>query len=199
MFSNYLMGRLEDPYTPRAMSVIPKVDVIVLLGGAIRGDTHMSTLGDLNQQADRVVHALALFKAGKAPRILISGGGMEEVRSEAEIMQDLLTLMGVPAAAIVLEDQSRNTYDNAVMSAAILREMGAKDVLLVTSAFHMRRAEAAFKAQGVEVITAPTDYQRLVGPSLMPGFLPSVGNLQQTTYAIHETLGYWIYRFRGRL
>ena len=171
----------------------------MLLGGAIRGDTHMGSLGDMNQQADRLVHALALYKAGKAPRILVTGGASPGKRSEAEMMYDLLTLMGVPPYAILQEDKSRDTHQNAVKTAAILEKLGINKILLVTSAFHMRRSEALFKAQGLEVIPAPTDYQRLVGPTTMPGWLPSVSDLWQSTQALHEALGYWVYRYLGRL
>jgi len=198
-FADYLMGTLEDSYTPKAMSVTPDAEAIVLLGGAIRGDTHMGSLGDLNQQADRLVHALALYKAGKAPRILVSGGGQPGARSEAEIMYELLTLMGVPPHAIMQENASRDTYQNAVYTAVMLEKLGINKILLVTSAFHMRRAEALFKAQGLEVIPAPTDYQRLVGPKTMPGWLPAVSDLWQSTYALHEIIGYWVYRYQGKL
>jgi uncharacterized SAM-binding protein YcdF (DUF218 family) len=199
VFADYLMGTLEDDYPPKAMSATPHADVIVLLGGAVRGDVHMGSLGDLNQQADRLVHAVALFKAGKAPRIVLTGGAPEGSRSEAEIMRDLLVVMGVPAGAIVLEDDSRNSYQNAVNTAATLRDMGAEKVLLVTSAFHMRRAEGVFAAAGMRVIPAPTDYQRLVGPVLLSRWLPSVSDLWQSTYALHEILGYQVYRYRGWL
>ena len=106
---------------------------------------------------------------------------------------------GVPPRAIVLEDKSRDTYQNAVYSAAMLDKLGVKKILLVTSAFHMRRAEALFNAQGLEVIPAPTDYQRLVGPVTMPGWLPAVSDLWQSTYALHEIVGYQVYRYQGRL
>lgn len=198
-FADYLMATLEDSYPPKALSVTADAQAIVLLGGAIRGDTHMGTLGDMNQQADRLVHALALYKAGKAPLILVTGGATPGARSEAEIMFDLLTLMGVPPRAILQEGNSRNTHQNAVNSAAMLQQLGIDKVLLVTSAFHMRRSEALFKAQGLEVIPAPTDYQRLVGPVTMPGWLPSVSDLWQSTYALHEIIGYWVYRYQGRL
>ena len=98
LFANFLMGSLERSYVPRAMSVIAEADAIVLLGGAMRGDTHMGTLADLNQHADRLVHAAALYKAGKAPIILLTGGGGEDVRSEAEQMREILMVMGISGA-----------------------------------------------------------------------------------------------------
>ena len=197
LFADMLMAGLERDYPPRAMSVTPEVGAIVLLGGAIRGDTHMGTLGDLNQQADRLVHAVALFKAGKAPWIVVSGGAQPSARSEAEIMRDLLEVMGVPRQAILLEDQSRDSYQNAVYTAELLHQLHIRKILLVTSAFHMPRTVGMFQAQDLDVIPAPTDYQRTVMPSVVPDWLPSVGSLGRTTHALHEYAGFWVYRYRG--
>ena len=199
LFADYLMGTLEDGYPPRALSATAEADAIVLLGGAMRGDTHMGTQGDLNQQADRLVHAVALYKAGKAPLLLLTGGGPQGVRTEAEQMRDLLELMGVPATAILLEEDSRDTYQNALYSAAMLKQLGINRILLVTSAFHMRRSEQLFVFQGLEVIPAPTDYQRLARSPVLFPLVPLAGNLVRSTYALHEHLGYWAYRYRGWL
>jgi uncharacterized SAM-binding protein YcdF (DUF218 family) len=193
-----LMASLERDYPPRALSATPEAEAIVLLGGATRGDTHMSTLGDLNQQADRLVHAVALYKAGRAPVVLLSGGGQPGGRAEAEVMRDILLVMGIPEQAFVLERASRNTYDNAVNSARLLQARGLNSVLLVTSAFHMRRAEALFAAQGLQVIPAPTDYQRLVIKPVLPRWLPTVDDLARSSYAMHELVGYHVYRLQGR-
>lgn len=197
VFASFLMDLLERDFTPRAMSVIQPADAIVLLGGAMRGDTHMGTLPDLNQQADRLVAAVALYRMGKAPVLVLSGGGPAGDRPEAEQMRDLLRVMGVPDSAMVLESRSRDTHDNAVYTADILQERGWRRVLLVTSAFHMRRAQAAFAAQGVDVTPAPTDYQRLVTGSSWPGLTPGIKNLQRTTLAFHELIGFVVYRARG--
>ena len=199
VFSHFLMGTLERDYVSRAMSVVPEVDAIVLLGGAMRGHTHMGTRPDLNQQADRLVHAVALYKAGKAPYILVTGGSVTGDRSEAMQMRDVLEVMGVPRRRILMEHQSRNTYENAVYTARILKDKGIDQVLLVTSAFHMPRAHGVFLRQNVDVIPAPTDYQRVTGNTILPGGLPSVRNLQRTTHALHEIAGFWAYRWQGWL
>ena len=199
MFANFLMATLERDYPSRAMSVIGEADAIVLLGGAMRGDTHMGTLADLNQQADRLVYATALYKAGKAPVVLLTGGGPEGDRPEAQQMRDILTVMGVSPQDMLLENSSRDTHDNAVYSAIILKGKGLNRVLLVTSAFHMRRAQALFEGQGLEVVPAPTDYQRTVAKSVLPSGMPMVSNLGRTTHALHEMMGYWVYRWRGWL
>jgi len=199
LFANFLMSVLEKDYPSRALSAVPAVDAIVLLGGGTRGDTHMGVLADLNEHGDRLVHATALYKAGKAPLILVSGGSVHGTRPEAEQMRDILRVMGVPRSDIVLEPVSRNTHENAVYSAQLLHQRKLRRVLLVTSAFHMRRAMGVFRAQGVEAIPAPTDFKRLVGDGVVPSWLPGAGNLSRSTQAMHEMLGYHVYRWRGWL
>ncbi len=199
LFADVLMGNLEKGFPPRALSATPKADVILVLGGATRGDTHMSSLGDLNQQADRLVHAAALYKAGKAPVVMVSGGSARGDRPEAQLMRDILQVMGVPRGSILLEESSRDTHDNAVNSSALLSQRGAKRILLVTSAFHMRRSMALFQGRGLEVTPAPTDYQRLVNSPSVPRWLPTADNLVRSTYALREYVGYWVYARRGWL
>jgi uncharacterized SAM-binding protein YcdF (DUF218 family) len=196
-FADLLMGQLEDGFRPKALSVIPQADAIVLLGGATRGDAHLGGLGDLNQQADRIVHALQLFRAGKAPLILLSGGAGPDSRPEAELMYEHLELMGVSPRSMLRERESRDTRENALYSATLLRGKGVRSILLVTSGFHMRRAVPLFEAQGFQVIPAPTDFQRLVGKAVLPRWLPTADDLVRTTYAVREFVGYQVYRWRG--
>lgn len=198
-FAALLMDHLESAYPPKAMSVVPEVDAIVLLGGATRGDTHRGIRPDLNQRADRLVHAVALYKRARAPFVLLSGGSPAGGRSEAEQMRHLLLVMGIPSHAMVLEQASRNTHENALYSAPLLKDRGVQRILLVTSAFHMRRAVPLFERQGLEVLPAPTDYQLVVSESVVPGWVPSVRNLARTSVALHELLGFAVYRWRGWL
>jgi uncharacterized SAM-binding protein YcdF (DUF218 family) len=199
LFADFLMGTLERDFRPRAMSVMGEADAIVVLGGATRGDTHMGTLPDLNQQADRLVHAAVLYKAGKAPLLVLSGGSSGHARPEAQLMRETLAVMGVPERAMLLEGASRDTHDNALYTAVVLNGKGVRKILLVTSAFHMRRAAALFEAQGFEVVPSPTDYQRLVAAPVLPRWLPSVDDLARTTIALREYAGFWVYRYRGWL
>ena len=199
LFADFMMATLERDFRPKAMSVMASADAIVVLGGATRGDTHLGTLPDLNQQADRLVHAAALYKAGKAPLVVLSGGSQPDARPEAQLMKEILAVMGVPGRNILLERASRNTYDNALYSAVVLNGKGVRKILLVTSAYHMRRAVALFEAQGFEVLPTPTDFQRLVAKPVVPPWLPSVDNLGRTTTALKEHVGFWVYRYRGWL
>ena len=199
LVADFLMATLEEDFSPRAMSVIPGADAIVVLGGATRGDTHLGTLPDLNQQADRLVYAAALYKAGKAPVVVVSGGGQPGARPEAQLMKETLAVMGVPGRDMLLERASRNTHENALYSAVVLNNRGVRSILLVTSAFHMRRAQALFATQGFEVVPAPTDYQRLVVAPVLPRWLPTVDDLSRTTITLKEHVGFWVYRYKGWL
>ena len=199
VFSNTLMGALEDGYPSKAMLALPQADAIILLGGAVRGHTHMGRTTDLNQHADRLLYAVELYKAGKSSKVILSGGSTNGDRSEAEQMKDVLVIMGVPARDLLLETRSRTTYENATYTAQMLDKLGLESALLVTSAYHMRRAEAVFSAQGVQVTAAPTDYKRLVTEKVLPPWLPSAGNLSRTSHALHELVGFHVYRWQGRL
>jgi len=198
-FSYYLIEKLERDYPARPLADIEEADAIVLLGGALRGDSRMGILPDLNQYADRLVLAVALYNAGKAGHLLLTGGSAPGSRSEAHLMQDVLAVMGIPRKALILEDQSTNTYDNAVNSARLLKERGLNRILLVTSAFHMPRAVPLFRNQGLEVIPAPTDFQQVILKSTLPSGIPGIKNLVRSTEALHELVGYQVYRLRGWL
>ena len=199
LFADVLMAQLEDDYRPKALSVLPNADAIVVLGGATRGDTHWSSMADLHSAADRITHGLALYKAGKAPLVLVAGGSTTGSRPEAEQIGDYLELMGLPASVLLLERQSLDTQQNAAYSWVLLEGRGANRILLVTSAYHMGRAVPLFERAGFEVIPAPTDYQRLVGKPVVPVWLPTVDDLGRTTAAIKEFVGFAYYRARGWL
>ena len=105
-------------------------EVIVVLGGV------------WNWRADG---AAALFKAGAAPRIIVSGDG------DGPLIRDRLVSHGVPAGAIELEDRSRNTRENAEFTARLLKQQGVHRAIVVTSWFHTRRALNCFAASAPEV------------------------------------------------
>lgn len=190
-----LMGVLEKGYPPQAAETLPEADVIVLLGGAIRGKVSSETLSDMSGLGDRLIFAVAAYKAGKAPLILVTGGAPEGYDSEAAQIRDILVVMGVARDNIILETRNRVTLDNRRYIPETLRSIGADSILLVTSAFHMRRAMWVFEPLGFSVFPAPSDHQVLLArESISPwDFVPSVGALQRSTWAIHETLGYLYY------
>lgn len=195
-----LVRSLEDDFRAEPLEAIPEADVIVVLGGGLGLPHPPRRHPHLGSGADRLLHALRLYRAGKAPRILLTGGNVfpqPGLESEAYYARQLLALWGVPESAIVLETESRNTIQNAGNSVRILTERGWGDVLLVTSATHMHRGVLAFRHAGIEVIPAPTDFLAVDAnaPEAL-SWIPSAGALSGTTLALHEYLGRLWYRVR---
>lgn len=180
---------LEAEFPPVPIKQLPQADAIVVLGGAIGTPDARRPLPTLTDSSDRLWQAARLYRAGKAPLVLLSGGSDPAVAltSEARAMQIFLAELGVSATAMVLEEHSRSTLQNAAFSAALLRERGARRVLLVTSAFHMRRALDAFAVEGVRALPAAADHAAL--PSGLGAWLPNAGALKDAGYVIKEWVG----------
>ncbi|HYF19317.1 MAG TPA: YdcF family protein [Ramlibacter sp.] len=193
MASDGLRGWLEDQAGPRAIEAVQPAALIVVLGGAM-GEAlpPRRAYPDLGSAADRVWHAARLHKAGKAPRILVSGGSPAWApASEAQAMRTFLLDLGVPGDAIVLEGGSRTTRENAAYSARLAGPQGAGSVILVTSALHMRRARGIFEREGLRVIPAPTDFEVVDKPLEALDLLPSTQALDGSTRAIKELVARW--------
>jgi uncharacterized SAM-binding protein YcdF (DUF218 family) len=203
-----MVRSLEWRYLP--ITQMPSADAIVLLGGGTESAEYPRQTVELNSSGDRVLYAAWLYRQGKAPHILLSGGLIEWLdtgSTPAEDMAVILDMMGAPKEAIWLESTSRNTYENAVNSFKFLNEKGINRIILVTSALHMPRSVDLFKHQGFDVIPAPTDYsvtqaawQRLTDPNLatqLLNLMPNIDNLSSVTRALKEYLGMLVYRLRG--
>lgn len=126
-------------------------DVILVLGAkAYRSDAYNPCL------VARVKHAVALYKANYAPKLLFSGGtDTEDNANEAETMKKIAESLGVPPQDILLESASTSTYENLLFSQKRLTQNQLKSILLVTEPFHAPRALLVAKKQGLQVISSP--------------------------------------------
>ena len=152
------LGWLEQAYLPPAE---PAGDVIIMLGGGAMPDSpDVDGVGALcSSPANRLLTAVRLQRKLGVP-ILLSGGQVyEDTGAEAKIARRMLIDLGVPEEQILVETRSINTTQNARYSAEILRAQGLTQPILVTSAFHMKRAVLNFKKQGIDVVPYPADYQ----------------------------------------
>ena len=197
VFADWLLIDLEKNFESPVFASIPKADAIVLLGGATSGLTHGGDMGNMNESADRIITTLKLFKLGKAPLMIVTGGATNGGVSEASLMRDILELMGIPLEAIILEEKAIDTRQNAEFTAKILHDQQVSKILLVTSAYHMRRAKWIFDrtlGSEVEVIPVASDHQRSIADPILSRWIPSVRDLSRTSFAIKELVGYWVYR-----
>lgn len=191
LVSDALRGWIENQAGPRMMVELPSTAVMVVLGGGVSGPRPPARpYPDLGAAADRVWYAARLFHAGKAGRILLSGGVVRGGDgSEAEAMRSFLLDLGVPAAAIDLEPGSSNSAANAERTAALLAKEGIGEVLLVTSALHMPRARRLFQKAGLTVLPAPTDFEVIPMPFDLLRILPDARALEGSARAMKELVG----------
>lgn len=181
---------LESDYPAVSLTSLPVAQAIVVIGGTMSPPSRDGSPANLGEAVDRLWLAAELYHAGKAPLILLSGGSdpQSSRTSEASAMQDVLSALGVPAHAMQREESSRNTRENALKSAALLRAQGRSHVLLVTSALHMRRAITQFEAQGLSVTPAATDHTGTASKGIH-GWIPDAGALAGSAQAFKEWVG----------
>jgi len=139
-----------------------------------------------------------LYRLLGQPTIVATGGIVvpgSQKRSEAEVLQDALLRLGIPADHIVLETRARNTREQAERSAAILRQRGAKRFVLVTDAGHMPRAVAEFRAQGLDPLPSAAVVTDTTPDGLLYRLRPSLSSLKLSDEACYEygaRVYYWI-------
>ena len=140
------------------------------------------------------MYAAQLFKQLKLP-LIVSGGSPLRGKGEAEAVVAARTLvsLGVPISYVVKEEESRNTWENAQL---IAEKYGYRRVILVTSAYHMRRSIKAFRDNGMEPVPAPTDYKPNRIPYKLIDYFPNAGSLGDLYRALHEYLGMLFYAVR---
>jgi uncharacterized SAM-binding protein YcdF (DUF218 family) len=159
------------------------VDAVVSLGGGLNGD---GTLGHLTQ--DRVLHAMALVHAGYAPRLVLTGGeelGLSVVRRQGRALGlDLEIVDAGPA---------KNTHDEGVAVAQLIKQRGWGPVILVTHGWHMKRAAATFEKSGVQVLCSPCPDSEvdMHNPSRLHDRMRALASW------LHEAIGYKVYQLRG--
>lgn len=203
-----LARSLEYQHLPTAD--LPKSEIIVILGGSTRPLTYPRPIVEVNEAADRLLYGAWLYKQGKAPHILVSGGGISWLGGttpEAERMVSVLSMMSIPEEVIWQESRSVNTEENARYTREILQAKGIEQILLVTSATHMPRSVMLFENQGFDVIPAPTDFISESPPSYQNGedvlarvlvnLIPDAENLDITTRVLKEYIGILFYRLQG--
>ena len=179
---------LERPYlASQSVDSLPKADAIVLLGGGI-GKCEAMTYPDMYEGADRIWHAARLWKAGKAPMVVVSGS------NDLNAAVPLLLDFGVPRDAIAVDNESRNTYENSRYTERLLQGRGGgRRILLVTSAWHMPRASGNFAKTSLDVVPAACDFSThnaFHGARYFWDWIaPGADAMMRTSYLFKEWLG----------
>jgi uncharacterized SAM-binding protein YcdF (DUF218 family) len=195
------LARALEASAPQTMRPGATYDAVVLLGGMVdEWTTADRRVPAYNENVERLLSTFDLLRTGRARVVVISGGAQDPAlgrAAEAYVLADQLAAWGIDAQRLVVEAGSRNTRENAVNTAQIVRARGFHRVLLVTSAAHMVRAQGCFNAVGLAVDTLPVDWStpRTGRPPFTP--LPRATALASSTEALREFAGRLVYRVRG--
>ena len=198
----WMISKLEDRFP--APDVLPShVDGIVVLGGVInpvnsaaRGQTAVGG------SAERLIVGAALARRYPDAKVVYTAGSgqlFDQTLKEAHYADHLFAEMGLPVGRVLYEDQSRNTFENAMFSKRIVTPETGETWLLVTSASHMPRAVGCFRKADWPVVPHPVDYSTHGAVSLWSLRFHVVGGFGQLAYGLREWIGLLAYRLTGRI
>lgn len=192
LVSNLLFRTIENFESRPVIATLPTADAIVVLSGMLTS-APLAGGGTVSEwrDPDRFFAGVDLLKAEKAPLLIFTGGTLPWLPAnppEGEILKPFAIQLGVPADRILVTSIVENTEDEAREAR---RQLGpGKRVILVTSAFHMTRAQRLFAAHGLEVIPFPVDFnQDSTSAVTILDFIPTAIELLKSEIAIREWLG----------
>lgn len=195
LVANILIRGLESDFS---IPENPSGDVIILLGGGIidRVPDLTGTAAPSPLMMGRIVTAVRLYQQLGLPIVVTGGKGEDEdAVAEARVARRFLTDLGVPENRVFLEDRARDTAQNARLTAAICRQQGFSRPILLTAAYHLKRAGMAFDAAGMRYTSFPAYF---LGARNVPykwrDLLPRAGALFSSANALHEYIGILYYR-----
>jgi uncharacterized SAM-binding protein YcdF (DUF218 family) len=175
---------------------------IVVLASGVRVPGPVRPHAELDERSlYRCIRAGALYHQGKACPVLVSGGKSDPSESGppcADLMRDFLLSLGVKESDLIVEDESRSTYENALACRRLLEERGIHRIVLVTDAMHLVRATGCFRKQGLDVVPAGCHYNAQYSPRLA-GFVPNANYLRYARSVTHEWTGIAWYWLCGRI
>jgi uncharacterized SAM-binding protein YcdF (DUF218 family) len=191
-----LLRPLERSYPVPTLAEVAKSDVYVVLGGGAN-DLASTIDGKGIPSPDalyRVMAAYRLYLLEKKP-IIISGGDYLGREPEAEIAKRYLLSLGVDKDYVITESKARDTYENALFTRKICEERSFRRVLLITSAYHMRRSVMLFDRLFGPVTPFPAGF-RVSGTTDFLSFLPDAGSTLVVAMALREYMGILFYKIK---
>jgi uncharacterized SAM-binding protein YcdF (DUF218 family) len=196
--SDLLLSGLESDFYK---SNIPEGDAIILLGGGVRENVRdLSGVGfPGGDMLGRMVTAVRLHNQLNIPIIISFGEVFEDRNAGAPIVRRFLIELGVDGSQIILEEKSRDTYENAKYSKEICEKMGYTSPILLTSGYHLKRSNWIFNHIGLAVAPFPAYFTTHETPEYnWRSFLPNRNSLTGVSNALHEYLGLIYYKLKFR-
>ena len=203
--SNLLSKLVEYPWKPIADINAPNADAIVVLSGGVPRTYGTGAL--INWEfPERFWVGIELFRKGKAPKIIFTGGTTPFNRDSIQIgnmyIKEALSL-GINSNYLISTGPATNTIQEADQVSELLDSYmpnSKKRILLVTSAFHMTRAQDLFQRKGLVVLPFPVSFNtyrnrfKTLTPNNPIAWIPQPQSLQESSRALKELLARIVYR-----
>ena len=189
---------MENEYILSDASSAKTADAIVVLSGMVRTISGKNGLSyEWGEASDRIFAGIELIKKNKAPIMVLTGGKLpwSVGKPEGEYLRDIAIKYGVPNKNILLTENVENTDQEAKAVAKILNKASPK-IILVTSAFHMPRAQKVFEAAGINVEPFAVDFLSEADKYTIMNFIPSTKAFHQTNFFIRELIGRLYYNLK---
>jgi uncharacterized SAM-binding protein YcdF (DUF218 family) len=196
--SDKLVAYLESDYQLSKPSTIEPADSIVVLSGMIRTINSKDGLDyEFGEASDRIFAGINLFKEKKAPKLILTRGKLPWSVGipEGEYLKEIAINNGISENNILLTENVENTDQEAKAIKKLLSDDKSK-VLLVTSAFHMPRAQKVFEAADINVVPFPVDFQKGLSKITFMSFMPSANALSETSFFVREMMGRIYYNLK---
>lgn len=201
-FSNaFLAGKVINGYEPDYPTQVKSYDVAIVLGG-FSGLNKRNNEIQFNWTSDRLFQAISLYRQGRVKKILISSGNASLLNNEvkeADLVQKFLHEICIPDSAVLIENQSRNTLENAKLSREIIQKRIPKaKIVVITSAWHIPRAKVVFSRYfGDQIDYFPTNYIGKADYNLEDYLIPNPGAFGTWDTLFKEWLGLLVDRVRN--
>lgn len=189
-------------WEPEPVKLEHRYHVGVVLGGYMSDNRLASFLQpEYGERMERPLHAIALFNEGRVDSLLFTGGSggvLHKQRAEADVLKDHLTALGLENSKFIYENEAVNTHENATKTALLINK--ADTLVLISSAWHLPRAAACFRQQGMKVLPYPVDFMQEMSPLYPTDYLlPKPYALWHWELLIKEWVGYVVYDMKGYL
>ena len=190
---------LESRYEP--VSPLPHVDAVIVLAGAVNLKKSTLEYIEFGEGVERILEGIRLVREGYGDVLIITGGSgdlYDQTKREAVFLQQFAIDLGVPEEKILIDQSSRNTYENAVNTKVIMEQHGISSSILVTTASHLPRSMGCFRKLGLDPIPYPVDFHSSPDPDYhILDIIPDAGALKKTSFALHEYIGLLSYKLVG--
>jgi len=201
LVSNAVMRAAEGRQVRQPVSSAPAADAVVVLSGMLRDAPGVPAGEEWMDGVDRFDAGVEMVRAGKAPLLVFTGGWLPwypDARPEGEVLREKAVALGIARDRIAVTGKVPNTAGEAEAVSALLMGRGRAErrpsIILVTSAFHMRRSRLLFTRAGLSVTPFPVDFRTSSAPLSFMHLLPAGGSIENTETAIREFYGYLYYR-----